>query len=82
VLLDEKIDMNSRRPYLRFFLWAWLNSDVSLDSTRIEEIQYDKEIWQFFTLLCKFTNVFMKKVCSLRLLSLHFFFLMFSNLRT
>jgi hypothetical protein len=51
IWVNDKIELQYRQPYLRFFLWAYMNADAESDQYNINDIQYQKETWTCLTML-------------------------------
>ena len=51
IWINDKILIQYRQPYVRFFLWAYMNADAESDQYNINDLQYQKEMWTFLGML-------------------------------
>ena len=56
VLLHDKIHIDLKRPYLRYLLWVYLDSNQVTTDTRISDIQSDKQFWRVLDMIADTLN--------------------------
>lgn len=66
VFNDDKISVLHKRPYLRFFLWAYLNVEGSAIDSGMAEIIHNPELWRFFERLVKYLDQITKTIQGMR----------------
>jgi len=67
VLADDDIPLDRRFPYLRFFVWVYLNTASSATDSGTALIDLDKQLWQFIYMVYTHLHAVISKVrgCSL-----------------